>query len=528
MNFLKKIDRFLDQHLVLLLLLLLMVLLRIPNFFEPYWYGDEAIYLTIGNSLNQGAKLYTDIIDHKTPLIYFFAMVGTQFNFRLLLLGWMLVTTTLFYKLVKKITLGKYSAPVATLLFILITTLPWFEGNIPNGELFVLGFIIASLYSLSFTNYFKNYFAIEKTKTKENWLLFILSSCLAGLGVLTKVPAILDLAAIMMIGALTTTEKLLLNLTKKNKFFKLDSLLPAGQAILWFLLSLVPIALSILFFIAIGSGKDYLDYGLLYNFRYAQSWQLPFNNNLLNLIFGFKGKTLVLALLLSGLILLNKKLSRLMRFALSWFYLTFFASLLSNRPYPHYYLQLTPSFCLLITGMLRNIYGIFKTKMSYRIHKQVVMDVLAACLAIYLATTVLLKFNLGLYPTVSYYQKFWQLITKKINRFEYETSFNGIIADNYQAAQIIKQAGTDRYFIWGTNPMLYALTQTRPIGRFTVAFHIRDFNYYSQTMEFIKQVSPKTIVVMKNEENFSELNDYLQQFYRPNYALEHMTIYLKK
>ena len=46
----KNLDKLLDQELPLLLLLLLVVLLRIPNFFEPYWYGDEAIYLAVGQS----------------------------------------------------------------------------------------------------------------------------------------------------------------------------------------------------------------------------------------------------------------------------------------------------------------------------------------------------------------------------------------------------------------------------------------------------------------------------------------------
>ncbi len=78
---LKKIDIFLDKQTGLFLNLFLLVILRIPNFFEPYWYGDEAIYLSVGNALNKGGLLYTTIIDHKTPLIYQFARVPNQFIF---------------------------------------------------------------------------------------------------------------------------------------------------------------------------------------------------------------------------------------------------------------------------------------------------------------------------------------------------------------------------------------------------------------------------------------------------------------
>ena len=89
-SFFKKIDRFLDRQTLLLLLLVLIIILRLPNFFEPYWYGDEAIYLTLGNALKQGGQLYTTIIDHKTPLIYYLAMVPNQLYFRVLNLCWML------------------------------------------------------------------------------------------------------------------------------------------------------------------------------------------------------------------------------------------------------------------------------------------------------------------------------------------------------------------------------------------------------------------------------------------------------
>ena len=100
---LKKIDHFFDQQTALLLSLFLLVILRIPNFFEPYWYGDESIYLAVGNALNQGGKLYTTIIDHKTPLIYHFARVPNQFYFRLLNLVWMILTTIFFYLFAKKL-----------------------------------------------------------------------------------------------------------------------------------------------------------------------------------------------------------------------------------------------------------------------------------------------------------------------------------------------------------------------------------------------------------------------------------------
>ena len=52
----------------------LIIILRVPSIFEPYWYGDEGIYLTIGNALAQGETLYRDIHDNKPPFIYLLAL----------------------------------------------------------------------------------------------------------------------------------------------------------------------------------------------------------------------------------------------------------------------------------------------------------------------------------------------------------------------------------------------------------------------------------------------------------------------
>lgn len=526
-KWLKKIDQLLDLNLPILLLLLLIIILRIPNFFEPYWYGDEAIYLTLGNSLRQGAKLYTEIIDHKTPIIYYLAMVSTQLNFRILNLVWMLASTTLFYKLAKKLFIGRFGAITASFLFVIFSTLPWFEGNIPNGELFVIGFVLAGAYLISFTNYFKQFFKEKINRKKENWLLFILAGGFFGLGILTKVPALLDLAAFMSLGWFVSSEKII-KLLKNKKTINLKDAKTSWQAFLLLAASFIPIILSIIYFVSLGSGKDYLDYGLLYNFRYSQSWLPLFVNPIVLFLFSLKGKLLLLILSFGFLTFINKSISRLALFTISWFLFTFFASLLSNRPYPHYYLQMAPAFSLLSAIILRNIYGIIKTKAYSKVNKKSVYEILIGTFYLYLFLTILLQLNVGLYPTWSYYQKFMQRLTGKISSEQYEYGFNHLVEDNYAAAKIIKTAGAKNYFIWGTNPMLYALTKTKPVGKFTVAFHIKDFKAYDETMDAIKQAQPKIIIVMKNETTFTELNQYLYQYYMPNGSLKQMTIYLKK
>ena len=86
-----QITSFLNQHELLLVLLLLVITLRLPSLFEPFWYGDENIYLAIGQSIRHGQILYRDITDYpnKPPLIYLFAALASNVaNFRFILLLW--------------------------------------------------------------------------------------------------------------------------------------------------------------------------------------------------------------------------------------------------------------------------------------------------------------------------------------------------------------------------------------------------------------------------------------------------------
>src|SRR3989338_634982 len=78
----------------------LIIILRVPSIFEPYWYGDEGIYLTIGNALAQGETLYRDIHDNKPPFIYLLALgAGSQSVFRIYLFIWTIAGILLFWKL---------------------------------------------------------------------------------------------------------------------------------------------------------------------------------------------------------------------------------------------------------------------------------------------------------------------------------------------------------------------------------------------------------------------------------------------
>lgn len=524
---LKRFDTWLHSHCSLLLILCLLIVLRIPNFFEPYWYGDEGIYLTLGNAMRHGERLYLEIIDHKTPLIYYLAMVPTQFAFRVLLLGWMLVATTAFYCIAHRLISHRWAVWTATVVFTLLTTLPLMEGNIPNGELFVMGFILVGGLILTRTQLWHSLFKkTDETKIKTqypDWVLLLSAGVFFSLGILTKVPALFDFFGFASLAWFSLSRMIFKNpLSIKNLKLSLSHVLPSTAVLLVGVV--LPILVSILYFVLRGSGQAYLDYGLLYNFRYVESWKLPFDNDILLFLFTLPGKVWITGSIILVLTFLGKWVRPTFQFVAAWLCLTLFASLLSNRPYPHYLLQMVPALAMMVGLVLENLLALFS---AARTKKMVLLLELGLSLgiAIFVWQPIqLLEF--GKYPTVSYYQRWVKLATGQMSLIEYNNSFDRLMSDNYHAAQILSQSPDPYLFIWGTNPTLYALSQKVPTGRFTVAFHIRDFDAYNESLASVKAKKPEYIIIMKDEaHSFPEFNEYIDENYMPNANFTHFTLW---
>ncbi len=519
----------LKTHWWLGVLFAVIFVLRIPNFSEPYWYGDEAIYLTVGNGLKDGQILYRDIIDHKTPLIYYFAMVPNQWWFRLVLLGWMLAATALFYEFSIKLLKSPWLSRVASLIFVLLTTLPWFEGHIPNGELFVIGFVMAGFYLLAQTSYFSALISnTPPVQRKHDWITLSAAGFFFGLGTLVKVPGVFDFAAAAFLLWLVAVQKL------ASQKFSIQSLFSAAVHLLQPVLLLTlgwasSIALSAAYFAAVGAGADYLQYGLLYNFHYSGTWQHEFPLAWLNTVFTLPGKAGIAAVLLLAVSVPMLRLKPAFRFAAGWFALSLFAALLSNRPYPHYFMQLVPSFSLLVVLMADALFTLRENilKPTYP-WSTVGMPLAMGTLLIGLSLSVLILLGFRPYSTAEYYSKYWKLISGSLDQQSYSNSFHWLIAENTQVTKTIHALGEKSLFIWGTNPMLYAQSGTYPVGRFTVSFHIQDLKAYDETMRSLRQAEPRLIVVMHDEHGeFPEFSEYLRENYMPNHQLQHMTLYLR-
>lgn len=519
----RKIDVWLDQNLLPLLLLSCLVISRLPSFFEPYWYGDEGIYLTLGNGLRGGARLYSEIIDHKTPLIYYFAMVPSQFWFRVVMLIWLGLATLALWKFAQRIFSSRLAQVVAPLTFVALTSWPGLEGTIPNGELFVAGWILMGLAVLTKTPWITS--LTEQTSSKSHakkqpivpW--FLAAGALGSAGILTKVPGLFDVAAWFWLGWLVQVRTFLDTQSLRNWSHQLKTVF-----VQWFWLGLgvlLPLGLSVIYYWLRGSGAEYFAFGLLYNFRYAGHWQLGTTSPLLLFSFSMIGKTLIMTAALVSISLAVRWLSVKNQWVLGWLWLSLYASLLSNRPYPHYFMQLVPPLTLLAASIVDR----FVTKpRKLKYDLGLLVSVATFCFAVYI-TIVTIGFSP--YPTVAYYQRWWQAVTGKISWQEYKNQFDSLVADNTRASAMIWQEDPGpRLFIWGTNPMLYAASNTYPPGRFTVSFHIKDFDAYQETLDAVRRVNPEYIVVMNNETTqLPGLDQLLREEYQPNTTFEHYVLW---
>ncbi len=513
---LRQLDIFLDTHRYLLGYLALVVGLRVPSLVEPYWYGDEGIYLTLGQAMRSGELLYTDIVDHKTPLIYYFAMVPNQFWFRILMMAAMVVTTFGFIYLSRQLIKRRVARVIATLLFIFATNLPALEGNIPNGELFVMCFIFMGAAALVKTNLFQYLAWPDERKVipaKSNRIWLVASGLCFGLAILTKVPAVFDVLAFMAIGwfgvATLFLEKHPDRTPKTFSIFTQLGIL--GAAIL------APIILSILYFVLRGSGAAYLNFGLLYNFRYAGSWKPSFALPFVGAFFSLPAKMVLLSGWLLILTMLSRYLTKRFLFLAGWVALALVAATLSNRPYPHYFLQVIPPLCLMVGYVI----SIIKVKLNFKELSEVAL----ATVSLGSVVAVMLLLQVTGYPTISYYLRFWRYATHQISWETYRDEFNYILADNYAATHLIKTSSNPEMFIWGTNPNLYAQARKNPVGRFTVAFHIADFKAEEETLRAVEEKRPTYIVVMKEERELPGLNRLLENEYMPNTSFQNFVLW---
>ena len=462
----------------LLIILAITVLLRIPSWFEPYWYGDEGIYLTIGQALRKGVSLYNQIHDNKPPMLYLMAAIadGNLFWFKFIATIWNIVTIGVFYKLAGKICGSKRMAILTALVFALLTAWPKLEGNIANAELFFLLPTILAIYLL--------------WGKKVSYKKALVAGLVLGFGALFKMPAILE-AGIWPIIWLIYGDK---------EWWKKSLLLCVGIAI--------PIAISVIYYWLAGAGQEYLVAAWAQNLPYLSSWKAASDGSG---IFSLKGRIALSCIALAPVAGLARRIGAKGTIVGLWGIITLFTSLLSGRPYPHYMLQgagvMAASLMLLGQG------------------KRIERIIGAGVVAGFIGAAVVFKFY-G-YPVFDYYKNFVKWAGKQQTTEQYFSWFNNQVNNNYEIAATIAAGSraSDKLFVWGDEPMIYALAKRAPTGKYIVKYHIKDYRGEQETMERLTLEPPKYVVSFGQEEELPGFTSWLLNSYQLQKTVGQARIY---
>ena len=480
----KRVNRLFNETLHtptwLFILLVVVLILRVPSFFEPYSYGDETIYLTLGNAIRQGISLYSGIHDNKPPLLYIMAAIaGNLFWFKAILTFWILTTIYIFWKFLNFLFEKNLKAQiVGTSVFALLTTIPLLEGNIVNAELFMIGPTILAFYIL--------------LSNKLSFKSLFISGALFSVSTLFKVPAAFDFPTIIFLWIVGI------------KIFNLKSLKTiAKNTLILFLGFLTPITLTFFWYFIHGAFNEYLNAAFLQNVGYLSTWRPddirePFLVRNLPLI--IRG----LIVLCGFIILLWKKkhLSKNFILATSWLLLTLFAVTLSERPYPHYLVQSVAPLSILIAILFT----------------QKTIEQVLVIIPLTLFFFVPNYYHFWHYKTLPYYEKFIKFASGKYSKDQYFSTFGSNVLRNYKVSEFIVSTTKkgDKIFVWGSDSStVYAMTKRFPPGKYVADYHMKDFSSDKETILTLKKDLPVFIVILPY---YSEISG-MQNFFNTNYAL---------
>lgn len=452
-----KLHAALDKYKVtnwLGVLLFAVLLLRIPSFFEPYYYGDEMIYMTLGQGIRQGDVLYQDIHDNKPPLLYLTAALsGNLFWFKAILSFWIIATIVIFWNFAQKLLPKTYKA--ATIIFALLTTLPLLEGNTVNAELFMIGPIILAFYLLLF----------GKTGPK----IIFTAGAFFGIAALFKMPAMFDLPVIIAYWLVT------LGLKNWKEIMRNTFILLSGF--------LAPILLTFIWAALAGVLPEYVKAAFLQNVGYVSSFrpgdvQKPFLEKNAPLLL----RALIVILGSSMLFFFRKRLSHRFILASLWTLFSLFAVTLSERPYPHYLIQSIAPISILLAIL-------FLEKGIEQVY---------SIIPLFLISFVPFYYHFYHYPTGAYYARFAKFAVGMTNREAYFKSFADQAPRNYEIADFISKTlrNDEKVFIWDPDsPSIYALSRRLPPIKYVADYHIKDFSSREELLKSLTEVRPKMIIL---------------------------------
>jgi len=416
-------------------------------------------------------------------------LAGNIMWFRFILMIWNLINVGLIWGVARKLISNKWGVVIATVLFAFFTNIPLLEGEIANGEIFMIMPATAAVYLiLSGTGHL-----VEKK------FMYLWSGILWSMAFLFKSPPVVELFGIFFF----------------MTFFLAHSFRDLVRKIfdmrLWLLGIgfLIPVMASVLYFFAKGMGTLYLQSVLLQNFSYLSSWGGgPMTG-------GLTTRALAMFVALGLIWVFRKKIGNRFGLLAIWAVAAIFGAFLSGRPYPHYLIE--------VVGPMSLLLGFVLTQFSF------ITAGLGILIGLLLAGGIV-RYQFWYYQSLPYYQNFVGYIFGKKNKEEFYNFWGNNVTDDYAAAMYIERTTlpTDRIFVWGTEPALYAISDRIPAVKYTVSYHILDFSAQDEVGQELMKKPPKVIVVQKNETGkFTELYGIINARYALASKFGDLTIYLR-
>lgn len=483
----RSLRKFLSTDFFVLVPVTIFILLRFPSLFEPYWYGDEGIYQIIGVLLSKGKMLYSEAWDNKPPLLYIIYALsqGSQFVARLFSLIFGALTVVVFYHLATRLFTSRSVIAITSIIFAVIFGSPFLEGNIANAENFMLLPIL--------TGMLITFDVLSKKKIKllpnKFWALFA-AGILFGLAFALKIVGIFEFLGVLSLIYLTQPSE--------SKKLKMSFYLSLGL--------LVPMSIFTIYFFISGNISSFLESILFSNISYVD-YQNRFIIPQGLLIF----KTVILAGFLIFLSKNRHKLSFGLIFVLVWLTFSVYSSFFSQRSYTHYLLLTVPAL-ILAGGYL------FSVK-----RKNVLLVGLYVLLVVFLLNHFKpYKFT----KSFAYYGNFIGYITGRVDTTAYQSFFDSDVPRDYAVAQYLKmklKAG-DPIVVWGNSAQIYKLSDTLPVGRYTVLYHVNSDAALKETVDAMNKKNPRFIIILKEgQEKDLPLTNYAYLL-----TIEGAAIYEKK
>jgi len=496
MRWLKSLHNYCNKREWILFLIILVLVLRLPSFIMPHYYGDEEIYFVMGRAWANGLPLYKAMFDHKPPLIYILAGIApTMLSFRVVLALVMIIHTVLFYKLAELFwaKTRPFLTYVSSLIFVVLTTLPTFEGLTVNAELLMMMPVTAAAVILWKT----------QTDTRVRPYNFLFAGLLGGIAWLFKIPVAFDMMALG-----------LYFFVFKQKTIKEAVAWVLSWSFLAYAFAFVaPLALTFVYYYLKGTGPDYLATVVSVNLGYVSSWSTStYTFNPLKSGLVVRGTILLVCTFL--LYVARKKLDKRLVFASLWVIFSLFGALLSARPYPHYLQELMAPLALLL---------------PFIFVAEKVMSWIVIAVIVLLGGLTQYQIKFWGYPTISVYKTYIEYVTGKISWTTYLNRFDNATR-NYKIASYLNERMTekDQIFNWGTDATIYNLTNRLPSGgKYIVSFHIRDLNKYEYVMEQLEINKPKYILIQPGSGEFLALTALLDHQYALAKVIDDVEIYIR-